>query len=176
MSPVRRLSALVLVASGFTVLGFRAVPQIASSPQVDAPGESGASTGCQVRGVWELAASIVDGKDRPLAGYKQRKLVTERYWMWLGMQARRDTLPLKTQADSLRLYLLGGGGGTYTTSGSTYVEHIDIENDPSWVGTSFTATCRVEGDRWYHSFTIPNDTSKTKEQIHRLTEVWRRVE
>ena len=39
---------------------------------------------CPVRGVWELMSVSSNGKDQPLNGHKQLKIVTQRYWMWVG--------------------------------------------------------------------------------------------
>ena len=65
-----------------------------------------------------------------------------------------NTLPLKSEIDTLRAYRIAGGAGTYSTRGTSYTEHLDYFFDPSWVGTSFRAICRIEGDRWYHSYTF----------------------
>ena len=65
--------------------------------------------------------------------------------MFVGQAGKRDTLPLKTEMDTLRAYQMSGGAGTYTTSGTTYTEHIEIFVIPSWIGTSFKARCRIEG-------------------------------
>ncbi len=132
--------------------------------------------GCQVRGAWELVSVSVDGKDQPLAGWRQVKVVTGRHFIWVGHAARRDTLPLRTELDTLRAYQAVGGAGTYTTSGTAYVEHLDLFYDPGMVGTSFKATCRMEGNTWHHSFTAPNDTTKSAGPYAHVAEVWRRIE
>jgi hypothetical protein len=102
------------------------------------------------------------------------KVLTDRYFMFVGQAEKRDTLPLKTAMDTLRAYQISGGAGTYTTSGTTYTEHLDIFVIPSWIGTSFRATCRIAGGLWYHSFTEPNDT--TAGPYQHFIEVWRRIE
>jgi hypothetical protein len=131
---------------------------------------------CRLRGVWELVSVTTDGKDQPLNGYKGMKMLSEKHFMFVGQAARRDTLPLRTELDTLRAYQIPGGAGTYTTSGNRYIERLDYFVIPSWIGTSFTATCRVEGDRWYHSFTDPNDTTTARSPVQHIVEVWRRVE
>ena len=78
--------------------------------------------------------------------------------------------------DTLRAYQISGGAGTYTTSGTTYIEHIDFFIIPSWIGTSFSATCRIEGRLWYHTFTEPNDTTAGPGPYQHFIEVWRRLE
>jgi hypothetical protein len=173
----RRLSALVLAASALALLGAAARPWNSErSEQVRPMNKLRPEAKCQVRGVWELVSVSQDGKDQPLAGFKQLKVLTDRHFMWIGQAARRDTLPLKTELDTLRAYQVGGGAGTYTTSGNTYIEHIDLFVIPSWVGTSFKAACRIEGGRWYHSFTMPNDTTKAPGPYQHIVEIWRRVE
>lgn len=133
--------------------------------------------GCRVQGVWEMEAVTNNGKDQPLNGARQVKIVTRRHFMWVGQDARRDTLPLKTQADTLRRNTIGGGAGTYSVTGNAYVEQIDVFNDPSWLGKPWKATCRVEGDRWYHSYPFPQDSAGVpRDSIAHIVEVWRRVE
>ena len=135
-----------------------------------------ASGGCRVQGVWELVSVSTDGKEDSLpAGYRQRKVVTAHHWMWMGQAAKRDTLPLATVTDSLRAYWLSGGSGTYTTAGDRYVEQIDFFNDLHYLGKSWPAKCRIEGDRWHHSFTDPVDTTTAPGPYHHVSEVWRRV-
>ena len=133
--------------------------------------------GCRVQGVWEMEAMTNNGKDLPLNGVKQIKIVTPRHFMWVGQDARRDTLPLKTAADTLRRNSIGGGAGTYSATGNAYVEQIEVFNDPSWLGKPWKATCRVQGDRWYHSYPFPQDsTGVPRDSIAHIVEVWRRVE
>jgi hypothetical protein len=133
--------------------------------------------GCPVQGVWELQSETNNGKDQPLNGRTQMKVVTQHHWMWVGQDARRDTLPLKTLADTLIRNSIGGGAGTYTTTGNTYVEHIEFFVAPEWVGRDWKATCRVEGNLWYHSYPFPQDsTGVPRDSIGHFVEVWRKVE
>jgi hypothetical protein len=177
MTVLRRVAALTITASALALVSGCKSTQTSESPgQVPTTSDVRLGAVCPVRGVWELVSVSENGKDQPLGGYRQRKIVTDRHFMWMGQAARRDTLPLRTQLDTLRAYQTPGGAGTYTTSGTTYIEHIDFFVIPSWVGTSFRATCRVEGDRWYHSFTTPNDTTAAPGPYQHIIEVWRRVE
>jgi hypothetical protein len=132
--------------------------------------------GCQVRGVWELVSRSVDGQDRPLAGFRERKVVTADHFMWVAHAGRRDTLPFNTELERLRALQFEGGAGTYTTSGNTYIEHIELYDYAREIGTSFRATCRIVGDRWYHSFTLPNDTAAATGPILHFVQVYRRIE
>ena len=137
----------------------------------------GHEAACAVRGVWELVSVTNNGKDQPLNGLKQLKIVTQSHWMWVGEAARRDTLPLKTEADTLRKYGIGGGAGTYTATGNSYVERIEIFNDPDWIGKSWKATCHLQGNLWHHTFPFPQDsTGVPRDSIGHFVETWRRVE
>jgi hypothetical protein len=129
---------------------------------------------CRPQGVWQLVEITVQGKAQPVT-FQQRKLVTKGHWVWLAQALKRDTLPLTTPADSLGAFFLNGGAGTYGVVGNTYTETIDFFNDWRYEGKSLAAHCRMEGDRWYHSYDeadlapagAPHDT---------VVEVWRRVE
>lgn len=169
MFALPRLKSLLYTA---TVLGACATPpSTRGTAQLEVTNPA-----CPVRGVWELASISVDGKDQPLAGARQWKVVTDRHFMWLAQAGRRDTLPLQTLVDTLRMYRLDGGAGTYTTSGDDYVERIDLFVNPSWIGMSFRAKCRTEAGQWIHSFNFPNDTTAARGRYQRIVEVWRRIE
>lgn len=60
-------------------------------------------------------------------------------------------------------------GGTYSLSGSTYVEKPEFafEGMEEFVGKVQKFTVRIEGDKWIHSGELSNGT--------KLEEVWRRV-
>ncbi len=180
MIPVHRVAVLEL-AGTYLVLAGACIPVGLQNQQRGlgsrrATNDIRSGLQCPVRGVWDLVSVSVDGKDQPLNGYKQMHVLTERYSIWIGQSAKRDTLPLKTEIDTLRAYRIPGGAGTYSTSGTSYTEHLNYFFIPSWVGTSFKATCRIEGDRWYHSFTLPNDTTAARGPYQHITEVWRRME
>lgn len=136
-----------------------------------------AAPACRVQGVWERVSTIQGGKTTAYAGAKQRKVVTKRNYMWLGEETRRDTLPLRTVADTARYYGMSGGSGRYEVVGNKYIEHLDLFVDPKLEGKVFTATCRVEGNTWYHSFRSSDlgDTTLAG-RSGPTTEVWRRVE
>src|SRR5437879_2515181 len=161
MVPLHRFPAIALPVCCLVIAGAVSSPHAAS---------------CPVRGVWELVSVTNNGKDQPLNGYRQMKIITQRYWMWIGQDARRDTLPLNTQADTLRRNIIGGGAGTYTATANAYMEHVEFFNDPTWLGKPWNATCRVEGNRWYHSFPFPQDsTGVARDSIAHIVEVWRKV-
>jgi hypothetical protein len=162
MTPLHRCAA---VAIPFFCIVVAAAP---------APGHEAA---CPLRGVWELTAVSNNGKDQPRNGAKQWKIVTQSHWMWVSADARRDTLPLKTEADTLRRFLIGGGAGTYTASGDSYVEQIEIFNDPAWLGKPWKSTCHVVGNLWHQSYPFPQDsTGVSRDSISHIVETWRKVE
>jgi hypothetical protein len=121
-----------------------------------------------VEGVWELVSTTTAaGQDQPLNGYRQRKMLSRGHFMWLGADAKRDTIGLRTLTDSLRTYQMSGGTGTYALAGNTYTEHLDLFVVPTMEGQSFPALCRTAGNRWYHSYP-PDSARKTVEE-------WRRI-
>jgi hypothetical protein len=133
---------------------------------------SAAAVNCSVVGTWELTRVTVDGKPQTASG-QQRKIVTSRHFMWIWQANRRDTLPLKTRADSLLYYRVGGGSGTYTLEGDSYVEHVDYFLDPAFLGKDWPAKCRNEKDRWVHSYTQPGAAGAKPAAV---VEDWRRLE
>ena len=163
MNPLHRVAAIAIPGCALLIAGAGANSR---TPEA----------GCRVQGVWALVSVTNNGKEQSLNGWKQMKVVTRHHFMWVGQRARQDTLPLKTEIDTLRAYFIGGGAGTYTATGNTYVEHLDVFNNPAMVGKPWNATCRVEGNRWYHSFTDPNDSTKATGPVGHVIEVWRRVE
>jgi hypothetical protein len=138
-----------------------------------------APAACRVQGVWERIATVQAGKRTEFTGARQRKIVTKKHFMWLTGAARRDTLPLKTALDSARFYAINGGSGTYEVAGHKYTEHIDLFVDPRLQGKSLTTSCRVEGNRWYHTYRAADiDTPLAGRSMptDSTTEIWRRVE
>jgi len=133
---------------------------------------SAAAASCSVVGTWELTGITVDGKAIASPG-QQRKIVTARHFMWINQATRRDTLPLKALVDTLMAYRVGGGSGTYSLKGDSYVEHIDYFVDPSFIGKDWKATCRTEKNHWVHSYTQPSAAGAAPQAV---VEDWRRVE
>src|SRR3989442_3420765 len=107
---LRHVGMFTIAASGLVLSG----PYRALQPTVHR------DAGCQVRGVWELVSVSQNGKDQPLAGYRGMKVLTDRHFMFVGQAAKRDTLPLKTETDTLRAYQMSGGAGSHTTSRTTH--------------------------------------------------------
>ena len=125
MSLLRHVATLTIAACGLALSGPHRASQTTERSELPRPtNDVHPDAGCRVRGVWELVSVSQNGKDQPLAGYRGMKVLTDRHFMFVGQAAKRDTLPLKTELDTLRAYQMSGGAGTYTTSGTTYIEHI----------------------------------------------------
>lgn len=168
---LHRVAALTVAAWSLALAVARTPSPIAGRANVSRP-----QVGCAVQGVWDLVERTIDGKDVPLNGSRERKIVTARHFMWVAQAGGRDTLPMETELERLRALQFAGGAGTYSTSDSTYIEHNELYDYAREIGTSFRAICRVTGDRWEHIFTIPNDTTKSSGQILHFVQVYRRVE
>ena len=113
-----------------------------------------------------------------MKGYRQMKIVSRGHFMWLGADAKRDTITRRTPADSLRATETAGGAGTYTLNGNTYTEHLTIFVEPTMEGQEFPATCRTEGDRWYHTYppaATAVQAASNASQTPPTVEVWRRI-
>lgn len=178
MRPVHGIAALTFAACLLPAcLHAQAGPTVTDGPGARAPrtGAAPAAPACRVEGVWELESVSYNGQPLPRPGYHERKVVARGHFMWLGADAGRDTIPLTTAGDSLRAFRVAGGAGTYTLAGNTYTERLEYFYDPRMVGQSVQATCRTEGERWYHSFTPPTPGSAGGEQPVRLDQVWRRI-
>lgn len=130
---------------------------------------------CNVIGTWELVSVSSEGGTN--TGLDERKIVTRRHFMWIAQDSHRDTLPHATAIDSLRINRVDGGSGTWTLSGNSYVEHIDMFSDPSWVKTDFKATCKTTAKRWTHSYMAPAPANSIHAgQKVQVVEEWRRIE
>ena len=160
-------AAVLLGVSGFVL-----------APRGEALGS--AQSSCKVQGVWERVATIQSGKRTEFTGARQRKLVTKKHHMWLAEEARRDTLPLKTTADTTRFFWVNGGSGTYQVAGNRYTENLDLFSDPRLEGKSLNARCRTDGKWWYHTYLASDlDTpaaGAAPASPDSTTEIWRRVD
>src|SRR5256885_17239472 len=114
MIPLRQVATLTIAASGLALAGpHRTSPIRERSEFLGATNAVHPGASCQVRGVWELVSVSQNGKDQPLAGYRGMKVLTDRHFMFVGHAAKRDTLPLKSEMDTLRAYQMSGGGGAH---------------------------------------------------------------
>lgn len=154
-------------AYGIVALAFVALLPASLAAQAARPAASPRAAACNIVGVWELVSVTTDGRPDSLGGYRQRKIVGQGHYMWVGVEGSRDTLPLRTLADTLRAFRAAGGTGTYRLAGNSYTEQLELFVDPTMQGRPFPATCRTEGDRWYHTF--PADSAR------QTVEVWRRI-
>lgn len=131
---------------------------------------------CRVQGVWKLERIVTNGK-ADSTSTEQRKIMTKRHFMFAGQESRRDTLPLRTYRDSVRVFSDYGGFGTYKVSGSNLTEHIEIFPTPAWRGRDFRATCRTTANQWNHGFiTDPYTDSTGRSRRDTVMEVYSRVE
>ncbi|MGZ8377679.1 MAG: hypothetical protein ACXW0Z_10620 [Gemmatirosa sp.] len=177
MRPAHALAVLTFAACLLPVrLCGQGAPSTGGAPVVSmrqAP-TNARPAACQVEGVWELVSATDGGQERPLRGYRQRKIVSRGHFMWLGADARRDTITLRTSSDSLRAAQVFGGAGTYTLEGNTYTERLELFFDATGEGRTLPATCRTVGDRWYHSFPVA-DGDAARSGMPPAVEVWRRL-
>ena len=157
------LHALALTLAGVSAIATLGI----TAPHSAAP--------CNVIGTWELVSVTSEGGTN--TGLDERKVVTRRHFMWIAQDARRDTLPDATALDSSRINRVDGGSGTWTLSGNSYVEHIDMFSDPSWVKTDFKATCRTTANHWTHTYMVaaPPNSVHAGQKVQ-VVEEWRRVE
>lgn len=178
-----RLAILTLAAGTSLALGARpAAAQAAGAGGARRPAPKTAAQPavprgqCRVEGVWDLESRSRDESEIPLNGYHQRKVLTRNYFVWIGEDAKRDTLPLRSELDTLRAQRTVGGSGTYKINGNAYSETLDFFTWPEYLGRTLHATCRVVGDRWHHTYTDPWDTTGAKTPAVRVTEIWRRIQ
>ena len=148
-----------------------------AAPRAGAPPAAGA---CRLEGIWDLASVSVNGKDQPLQGRRERKFVDRGHFMWISEPARSTAVGVRAVAgrgsgDSTRTTPITGGAGTYALAGNVYTEHLEYFFDPRRERQSLLATCRTEGDRWYHTYSWPDDPATANGQPPQTTEVWRRV-
>lgn len=131
---------------------------------------------CRVQGVWRIERVVTNGKADSTSG-QERKIMTKNHFMWVQQESRRDTLPLKTYRDSARVFSDAGGYGTYTVSGSTVTEHIELFPTPSWIGRDFKATCRTDSNHWVHTwYTDVYKDSTGRSRRDTVVEFYRREE
>jgi len=134
------------------LLAAAAIIVLAISGAVAASNEGSAAPACRVQGVWRAERVVTNGKVDSTSG-QERKIMTKNHFMWVQQESRRDTLPLKTLRDSVRALSDAGGYGTYTVSGSTVTEHIEVFPLPSWIGRDFKATCSTpDNNHWLHTW------------------------
>ncbi len=176
----RRLAAIAAAAVLCGPPAARA--QVPAAPKAAAPRAGARSTAgaCHVEGIWDLTSVAVNGKDQPLQGRRERKFVDRGHFMWISESGRSTMVPVRatgagTSTDSTRTTPITGGSGTYSLAGNVYTEHLEYFFDPRRERQSLLATCRTEGDRWYHTYSWPDDPATANGRPPETTEVWRRV-
>jgi hypothetical protein len=138
---------------------------------------SGSAAACKLQGVWRLERVVTNGTRTDSTSFQQRKIMTKNHFMWVNQENRRDTLPLKTYRDSVRVLSDNGGYGTYKVSGSTLTEHIELFPSQAWVGRDFKATCKTDANHWVHTWISDAYNDSTGHSRRDTTaEYYRRVE
>jgi len=132
---------------------------------------------CRVQGVWVAERVTTNGKQDPTTG-QERKIMTKNHFMWVQQENRRDTLPLKTYRDSVRVFSDAAGYGSYTVSGTTVTEHIELFPNPTWIGRDFKATCSTpDRNHWIHTwYTDVYKDSTGRSRRDTINEYFARVE
>jgi hypothetical protein len=126
--------------------------------------------------VWREQKVVTNGRVDSTSGV-EIKIITRNHFAWVSQESRRDTLPLKTFRDSVRVYSDGGGYGTYRLSGNNYVERIELFPNPSYVGKEWPATCQTTGNQWIDSYFTPEYNDSTgRARRDTVAEYYTRVE
>lgn len=159
----------VLALAGSVAVAVLALGQGASAQTPRKP-----HAACQVEGVWEQVSVTFDGHEMPPHSRPMRKIVAHGYFIEIGAEAGRDKLPQRTDEEKLRANEIFGGSGTYTTTDSTFTQHIDYFSFPSWEGAKVVASCRTEGELWHYTFSTAGIPGTENGPKH-VSEVWRRV-
>ena len=115
--------------------------------------------GCAIQGTWELSAQKV-GKgqmvDRTKTNVREIKLIVDGHFVWTIYKTKNGNL------DS-------AGGGTYTLTGDTYVEHLDFGSPRLGraIDQNQKFNVKLEGDRLVQTGVLSDGTE--------LQEVWQRM-
>ena len=111
-------------------------------------------------GAWEMEfpASVSSGPwtEDGRTGGKPVKIITETHFAFGSTGANG------------RMY---AGGGRYTLDDDMYTEIIEYHFNPIFIGKKVSFTCRVDGERWYHSGIFEAEGERFN-----IEEIWRRIE
>jgi len=133
-----------------------------------------------LQSVWELISAKYDGKEVVKPNIKQYKLITKNHYVWIHQDKTSAIAALanKTQKDSLSAYYdhFSAGAGTYTFTGNTYTETVEIFQEPQYIGRSLPFTVKIEGDRLYQSGKFPIFEGDKLVREMSLEEVYKRIE
>ena len=67
--------------------------------------------------------------------------------------------------------LVFGGGGRYSLDGERYTELVTYHSHNNLIGKRLEFTCRLDGDKWYHSGAF-----EVGGEYYNIQEIWLRVE
>jgi hypothetical protein len=140
------------VALGIAVLGLH----LAGLPARAADPDDGLRA--RLVGTWRMMSKKENGVQSPLpATAVTYKHITPVGFMWLSHEKGTGKV-------------FRAAGGTYTLHGDAYKEKVEYgfgEDFGTVKDAEHSFTCRIEGDRWYHTGKLANGTT--------IEEVWERV-
>lgn len=138
------------------------------------PGSSSQPASCALQGTWRLESvrfvqSATDtGRWIPIEGL-QLKVINATHFAYIRQLGDSQTVDFSGRKAAVVGSHVTGGAGSYTLSGNNYTEQIEIAEPRGIVGLSNRATCVVEGDRWLHSFDLPNGRGGFREVYRRVS-------
>jgi hypothetical protein len=127
-------------------------------PGAEAPG-AGRVPATALVGTWEMVSTkygdATESSPTP-ENLKAMKFITPTHFIWAHFDPKTKKI-----SNSM--------GGTYSLSGSTYIEKPEFafEGMEEFVGKEQKFTAKLEGDKWIHSGELSNGV--------KLEEIWRRV-
>lgn len=136
------------------------------------PANAPAAT-CALQGTWRLESvrfveSAADsGRAIPVEGV-QLKVINATHFAYIRQLGDSQTVDMNGRKAAVAGSHVTGGAGTYTLKGTNYTERPEIAEPRSFVGNVIRASCRVDGDRWVHSFDIPNGRGGFREVYRRV--------
>jgi hypothetical protein len=127
-------------------------------PGAEAPG-AGKLTATALVGTWEMVSTKYGDatESSPVPDdLKSMKFITPTHFIWVHFDPKTKKI-----SNSM--------GGTYSLSGSTYIEKPEFafEGMGEFVGKEQKFTAKLDGDKWIHSGELSNGV--------KLEEIWRRV-
>lgn len=128
---------------------------------------------CALQGTWRLESvrfvqnAADTGRAIPVEGL-QLKVINATHFAYIRQLGDSQTVDLRGRKAAVVGSHVTGAAGTYTLIGNNYTEHIQIAEPRDIVGIDNKAKCTVEGDRWLHSFDLPNGAEGFREVYRRV--------
>lgn len=129
---------------------------------------------CSLQGTWRLESvrfvrnAADTGRAVPVEGL-QLKVINATHFAYIRQLGDSQTVDFSGRKAAVVGSRVTGGAGTYTLSGNDYTEHIQIAEPRGIVGINNKAKCTVKGDRWLHSFDLPNGEGGFREVYRRVS-------